>query len=376
MITERFGPNGETFHEFYERTQARTEQEKTWTPKGNDPISWRERGVNYDDYLIGEGFIERGTAGLLAGPSGIGKSSIAIQKAVLWAIGKAAFDLDPARALRIVLTQTEDSDNDIVKQLAVMDALALSETEKKTLGGNLWIETLRGKTGPRAIQEWSQLCRWFKADLLMVNPLSAYFQGDISSNEDNQAFLYGLLGAMLTELRVGFFSMHHKTKPSKNREDLPYHEKMYDMLGGSVLTNFHRAIILVDPIGDSDVYQFTLAKRFAESGWITKSQMFRWHEDQSKRLWIHASVAESDAAKAKGNARADLIALVPVTGAIQKCVLEDRASAHFTQKKFRAVLADCLDDSTPDHERLYEAKMKNPSGGPKTYISRLPNFDN
>ena len=102
--------------------------------------------------------------------------------------------------------------------------------------------------------------------------------------------------------------------------------------------------------------------------------MFKWDEDQSKRLWIPASVAEAENARATTVSRADLYKLVPINGLIHKCVLESNAlnlsPKKFTQKSFRAILEECLSDLTPDNERLYEVRKKNPVGGPKTYITR------
>src|SRR5215471_15781266 len=112
---DRSSITADEWHADYEQQQKQLsngESSKTYEPKGNNPIALLQVGINYEDYLVGQGFIEKGTAGLLAGPSGIGKSSIAMQKAVLWSIGKKAFDLEPTRPLRIVLTQTEDSNND------------------------------------------------------------------------------------------------------------------------------------------------------------------------------------------------------------------------------------------------------------------------
>ena len=355
------GENGDTEHETYRQ-------------QGNKPMALLKAGINYDHYLLAEGFIERGTAGLFAGKSGIGKSSIAMQKAILWSIGLSAFDLAPRKPLRIMMTQTEDSGNDIVKQLAVINALGLTQVQQELLDYNLWIETLRGYTGKNAVSAWTDLCKWHKADLLIVNPLSAYHDGDISSNEDNQDFLYGKVGKMISDLQIGMWSAHHKTKPNAEKKGLAYGDKMYNMLGGSVLTNFHRAIILVEEIGESEVYEFTIAKRFSESHWTTHTQMFKWDEDQSKRLWIPASVAEAENARATTVSRADLYKLVPINGLIHKCVLESNAlnlsPKKFTQKSFRAILEECLSDLTPDNERLYEVRKKNPVGGPKTYITR------
>src|SRR5262249_33974230 len=161
---------------------------------------------------------------------------------------------------------------------------------------------------------------WHQADILMLNPLSAYHDGDISQNKDNIRFLYGELGALLDELRIGLFGFHHKGKPAKagqSKREPPedvYYQVMYDILGGSTLTTFFRGIIAVSPIGDGQVFKFIAAKRFEESGWLSKSQMFRWHEDRAKRLWVPASVAEADnAKKATGKTLEDLRKLIPVS---------------------------------------------------------------
>jgi hypothetical protein len=97
------------------------------------------------------------------GPSGIGKSSIAMQMGCLWACGKEAFDIQAARALRIVMVQNEDSHNDLVRQSEVLKSLNLSPQEVEKVRANFWIGTLRGKIGPDAIKVMEQLVNWHKA---------------------------------------------------------------------------------------------------------------------------------------------------------------------------------------------------------------------
>jgi AAA domain len=248
--------------------------------------------------LLGEGFLERGSAALLAGPSGIGKSSIAMQMGCCWSCGRRAFDFVPPRPMRIIMMQNEDSPNDLVRQ---SEALRFLELDQELIRQNFWIETVRGKIGPDAVKVMDELVRWHRADLLFLNPISAYHDGDISQNKDNVKFLYGSIGKLLAEFRIGLFGIHHKGEPPKDKgkshsEDV-YFQVMYDILGGSVLTNFFRGIITVSPIGDSGIFRFTVAKHFEESGWPLHSTFYRWHEDRNRRLWVPASVAEVDGAK-------------------------------------------------------------------------------
>jgi hypothetical protein len=92
---------------------------------------------------------------------------------------------------------------------------------------------------------------------------------------------------------------------------------------------------------------------------LLTSQLFKWHEDTKKRLWVPASAAEGNQAssKASGKTLEDLRKIVPVTGTIMKPALEMESSkAGFTQKEYRGLLAQALDDTTADDLRLYQWK--------------------
>jgi hypothetical protein len=346
--------------------------------KGDSPVGYLKRGICEGDILLGDGFLERGSAVLLAGPSGIGKSSIGMQCGCCWSCGVPAFDLPPPRALRIVMVQNEDSPNDLVRMSEVVRHLGL---DLELIRQNFWIETLRGKIGPEAVMVMREVVQERRADVLLINPISAYHDGDISQNRDNIAFLYGELGELLDSEHIGIFAFHHKGKPPRNQvknsrvQDV-YFDIMYDILGGSTLTNFFRGIITVSPIGNSDVFRFTVAKRFEQSTWPSKSQQFKWHEDRTKRLWVPASVAETDQAQAEAQKTIeDLRKFVPATGEpIPKTTLEQEAckKGHFTQKDFRAVLDQALSETTPDELRLYYWPMYNPGGGSFARIARHP----
>jgi AAA domain len=347
------------------------EQESTYKPQGNSPIGYLARGICEADILVGDGFLERSSAALLAGSSGIGKSSIAMQMGCCWSCGKPAFRLDPHCPRRIVMMQNEDSANDLVRQSESLRFLGLDQT---VIEKNFWIETVRGKIGLSAINVMRDLIVWHNADILILNPLTAYHDGDISQNKDNIRFLYGQLGALLDELKVGLFAFHHKGKPAKigqgkappPQPDDVYFQVMYDILGGSTLTNFFRGIITVSPLGDGQVFKFIVAKRFEESGWPLKSQMFKWDDDRSKRLWVPASSAEADNAAKKGHKTLDdLYALVPVVGTIPAEILENNAhEAGFVRREYRALLQEALEESTLDELRLYRWEIYNPVGRP------------
>src|ERR1700738_1718890 len=78
----------------YDQTQPGDNDEappKPYEPKGNSPTGYFKKKINDDDILLGDGFLEREGAALLAGPSGCGKSSIGMQMGCCWSCGEEAF---------------------------------------------------------------------------------------------------------------------------------------------------------------------------------------------------------------------------------------------------------------------------------------------
>jgi AAA domain-containing protein len=78
--------------------------------RGGSPNDHFERGLRTEDILIGNGWLERGSAFWLVAQSGVGKSQAILQICICWACGKGgayAFFLEPydGRALRIVIIQ-------------------------------------------------------------------------------------------------------------------------------------------------------------------------------------------------------------------------------------------------------------------------------
>jgi hypothetical protein len=226
----------------------------------------------------------------------------------------------------------------------------------------------------------TDLTQWWKADLLLINPISAYHDGDISQNKDNIKFLYGELGKLLQSNQIGVFGFHHKGKPPRNaqkdRKDA-FYEIMYDILGGSVLTNFFRGIITVSPIANSKIFKFTIAKRFEESGWIFPSQQFKWDEDRSKRLWLPASVAEAtEATRTRGKTIQDLYSLLPVLGSIPRDQFALEAKKEGIKRdEYRGLLAEATRDDTPDSTRIYVWEIYTGKGRSAVNYARNPQPD-
>src|SRR5438477_13147065 len=66
-----------------------------------------------EDTLLANRFLCRGGGLLFVGPSGIGKSSASVQQDILWALGREAFGIRPARGLRLLTVQAENDGGDL-----------------------------------------------------------------------------------------------------------------------------------------------------------------------------------------------------------------------------------------------------------------------
>jgi hypothetical protein len=182
--------------------------------------------------------------------------------------------------------------------------------------------------------------------------------------------------------KIGIFAYHHKPKPlrggqGQNHRNNALHEVMYDTLGGSVLTNFFRGIIIATPLANSKIFKFTLAKRFEESQWPLQQQQFRWHEDRSKRLWVPASAAEtSEASKTNGKTIGDLYKLLPTLDTIHRDQFELLARKNgFTRPEYRGLLAEACRDDAPDDLRIHRWEIYTGKGAPTTHYARFSQPD-
>jgi hypothetical protein len=71
--------------------------------------------TNDPDELLRFRFLCRRGLLLLCGPTGIGKSSFAMQCMILWALGLPAFGIAPVRPLKSLLIQAENDEGDLAE---------------------------------------------------------------------------------------------------------------------------------------------------------------------------------------------------------------------------------------------------------------------
>ncbi len=221
--------------------------------------------------LLGNRFLNRGDGMVISGPSGVGKSSISLQKAALWALGRKAFGIKPNGPLSSIVIQSEDSEGDVAEiWTSVKYMLKLTPDETALVDSRVKVISERVLRGERFMRSLEGLVDLYKPDLVFINPLQAFMDGDVTDSKDLGRFLReGLNG--VNNGRFGYVIVHHTTKPAtgKERAERQWHEVMYDMAGGAEIINWARGVISLRPSAEEGQFNLVLAKRGKRAG-ITK----------------------------------------------------------------------------------------------------------
>ncbi len=221
--------------------------------------------------LLGNRFLCIGGSLLFVGPSGIGKSSASAQQDILWSLGKPAFGIRPSRPLRILTIQAENDNDDLVEMReGVIRGLDLTEDEIAIVRANVFYECESTLTGAAflAYVESRMAGRGF--DILRIDPFLAYLGADVTDTEMTAAFLRNGLNPILQRHRCACVLNHHTPKVT-NRDTSQWRASDwgYAGAGGADVTNWARAILVIDPTGDPRLFRFIAGNGpVASAGWM------------------------------------------------------------------------------------------------------------
>jgi hypothetical protein len=186
--------------------------------------------------------------------------------------------------------------------------LDLNDDELALLRENVRMEPLNDLTGASFLQAVDGFLEQFPADLLILNPYSSYNGCEVKDDGLNNAFLRNTLNPLLTRHNCAALIIHHTPKTNfVDTTNWKPSDWMYRGAGAACLTNWARAILVVDPTLVPGTYKFIAAKRGKRIGWGYVYPGFEtyWshsHED-GKLLWSPANEAEIKAgAKSKKTA--------------------------------------------------------------------------
>jgi hypothetical protein len=249
--------------------QFATAQRATYTAR---PISDLDSvDETHAEELIRHRFLCKGGGMLLAAPSGIGKSTFALQMLLCFAAGRECIGFTPARKLRALYLQAENDDADL-RELrdGILAGLQFSTTERETALTSVHFATVDDLCGEAFIREAvAPLCESVKPDLLVIDPLLSFIGGDISKQEVVSPWLRNCLNPVLHRQNVGCVLIHHTNKPPSGKEKSTWQagDFAYSGSGSSELANWPRAVVAIRSLGSHSVFELRLGKRGQRAHW-------------------------------------------------------------------------------------------------------------
>lgn len=236
---------------------------------GRAPFSFTIPPRNDRSILLGDRYLNRGDGMVLSCSSGMGKSSMQSQMAAEWGLGEPFYGIKPNGLLRSLIVQSEDSDGDIAEVWQSMAHVRQwTPVQRQQLDASVRIISERSLRGQKFISWLKTQVEAFNPDLVWINPLQAFIDGDVTDSRDLGAFLREGLNGINREGKFGYVLIHHTTKPAtgKDRHERLWHEVMYDMAGGAEIINWARAIISLRPMEEEGQFKAVLAKRGRRAG--------------------------------------------------------------------------------------------------------------
>jgi len=216
-----------------------------------------------DSSLIGDCFLERGNSLIFLGAPGAGKSKSAQALCGSLATGTAFVDMKPARALRVLYVQAEDTIDDLAESFQgfVKHTLDGDKDSIELLEKNLTIVTVVGHSGPEFLEWLEKACERHKPDVVVVDPLLAFIGCDLVDQKSVTRFLRGLLHPILIKHNCGFIGVHHKRKGEEGSE-------LDQGLGSTEFSAFFRGAISLS-VSKARHQELTMkvVKRQRQLGW-------------------------------------------------------------------------------------------------------------
>lgn len=220
---------------------------------------------NDPNNILGNRWLCKGGSLLIVGQSGTGKSSLMMQAAVHWALGRDFFGIKPVKPLRSIILQAENDALDCGESLQdVVAGAYLDSAEIAQLKEHLAIYRDTVSTGTAFTAALKALIIEHKADIVFVDPLLSFAGIDVSDQEQASKFLRHDLAPILLETGAVLVAMHHTGKPksSSDKEGHTVADLAYAGLGSSEFTNYFREVaVLFRCQGEEPIYKFGLTKR-------------------------------------------------------------------------------------------------------------------
>ena len=177
---------------------------------------------NDEKSLAGQRWLAKGGQSVIQGPTGVGKSSLILQWAIRWAIGKGFFGIQPAKAMRVLIIQAENDLGDMAEAFQdTTDAILGFDEETKKISAELAEKKLEmvchnlvmmrqdSKTGKAFVDFARRMVDKHRPDIVFADPLLAYVGDDILQQRVASEFLRNWMNPMIRETDLHWIWVHH-----------------------------------------------------------------------------------------------------------------------------------------------------------------------
>lgn len=240
-------------------------------------------------------WLPRGGISFIVSPTGTGKSVLVTQMAHLWAAGRPAFGITPARPLKIGYYQTEDSDftirnNNFSLEVMFTKKLGWTLDEWNAAHNNVVLISAKPSAYSQRHAPFKDKLlraqREGKFDIIIINPFQAVTTDiDLKDNAKLGAFLRDELSPIANGdcagcEPFGLLIVHHTNKPFSKRNGSSSFAEIdnpeYLGAGGAEIANIARSITCLMPIEGSfhkrtakpNHFRLILAKPKINLGWL------------------------------------------------------------------------------------------------------------
>jgi hypothetical protein len=332
------------------------------------------------DELLKYRFLCRGGGLLLVGPTGAGKSALAMQAMILWALGREAFGIKPARSLKSLLVQAENDDGDLAEMRdGIARGLQLSDDERSMVGQTIMVVREDVRFG-LAFGEYvlKPLLEQHRPDLLWIDPVLSYLGGEANSQKDVGGFLRNMLNPLLREFACGCVILHHTNKPPVGREKPDWQGGDFAYLGSGSIewAGWARGVMALRTLGSHSVFELRAGKRGARLRWKDEdgetpvfAKLIAHSKEQGVICWRDA--LEEDlppkAVPRKEFTKEDVMPHVPVNEPITKEALKRIChGAGAATNKINGLIAELIDEG-----KLFEWRRFRKGTNPLKLIARF-----
>jgi hypothetical protein len=361
------------------RVAVDLEMEPPEVPQAVPLLDYLDHKPDPQDTLLGNRFLCREGGMLFVGPSGIGKSSASVQMDVCHSVGRPAFGIEAAAPLKILVIQAENDAGDLHEMTkGVMGAMRMTKAELDLCRENLLIIGEKARTAATFVHEvLAPALDHYRPDIVRIDPLLAFLGGDPSDPKVLSPFCRNMINPLLEEYRCAC-ALNHHTPKTNNRDTSGWKPSdwMYSGAGSADLTNWARAVLVIEPTANPHAFRFIAAKRGRRTGWEDEAGNTVYERvfchSEGSIAWREATPEEAAGIRKKGDAamRTDeeLLAHVPITGTVAKDVLLSKwNSMGVGEKKCRAKLNVFLSDNPPV---IFEHQERRSGTRPRVLIGR------